>query len=119
MNITPTQRKIVWALMVLGVLILSLLPSDQIPIETPFIDKVDHFLAYFGITFIALFASTHKHPVWMILLAHILLGIGVEFAQSYIPGRYFEVLDMVANGLGVFAAALSYILFRKVRPEKT
>ena len=35
-------------------------------------------------------------------LAMILTGIALEFAQRLVPGRSFEIADMVANTLGVF-----------------
>ncbi len=28
-------------------------------------------------------------------------GIGLEYAQDFVPGRFFSVADMVANGTGV------------------
>jgi len=117
LNINPFQRKIFWGGLVLGVLVVSLLPQTQVFIETPFSDKIDHFLAYFILSFVALLASTEKHSVFMILIAHILLGIGIEVAQSFVPGRYMEVLDGVANTIGVGFGAVLYFVFRKVKPK--
>ena len=118
MRIIKIQQKFFWFVLVLVVIFLSLLPQDRIFVETPFSDKADHFIAYFGLIFVALLSSAHKRPIWMILLGHIILGIGIEYVQSFVPGRYPEFLDVIANSLGVLGGALVYFLFRKLKPEE-
>ena len=101
--------------MVLAVVALSLLPQDQISIEQPFNDKVAHFLTYFILTFIALLSSNQKHSLLSILAIQVLIGVCMEVAQSFIPGRTPEFLDVLANSLGVLFGALVYFLFRKIK----
>ena len=115
MKVSHTQRKLVWGLMVIAVVVSSLLPQHQIPIEIPFTDKVAHFITYMFLTFIALISSTQKHSVLMILALQILIGVFVEFAQSFTPDRTPELLDVLANSLGVLVGALVYFLFRKIK----
>lgn len=103
--------------MVIVVVILSLLPSDQIPVAVPFSDKAAHLFTYFILTFVALLASNQKHSVLTILALQILIGVGVEGAQSFIPGRTPELLDVLANSIGVMFGALLYFLFRKIKPK--
>jgi len=115
LKISHNQRKVIWGIMVLVVLVLSLLPQDQTVIQVPFTDKVDHFITYLFLTFIALISSTQKHSVLMILALQILIGVCVEFAQSFTPDRTPELLDVLANSLGVLVGALVYFLFRKIK----
>ena len=39
----------------------------------------------------------------------------MEVAQSFIPGRTPEFLDVIANSLGVMFGALVYFIFRKIK----
>lgn len=115
LKISHNQRKVIWGIMVLVVVVLSLLPQDQTVIQVPFTDKVAHFITYMFLTFIALISSTQKHSVLMILALQILIGVCVEFAQSFTPDRTPELLDVLANSLGVLVGALLYFLFRKIK----
>lgn len=115
MKISHYQRKIIWGLLVLVVVVSSLLPQEQIPIQMPVTDKVLHFLTYFVLAFIALLSSKQKHSLLTILAIQILIGVFVEVAQSFIPGRTPEFLDILANSFGVMFGALVYFLFRKIK----
>ena len=117
MKIPHKLGKIIWGGMVLIVVVLSLLPLDQTVIQVPLTDKAAHFLTYSILTFIALLSSTQKHSIIMILAVQILIGIGVEVAQSFTPDRMPEFLDVVANCLGVLIGTLAYFLFRKIKPK--
>lgn len=98
------------------VVVLSLLPQDQVSIQVPMTDKAAHFLTYFILTIIALLSSNQKHSLLMILTIQILIGVCLEVAQSFIPGRTPEFLDVLANSLGVLFGALAHFLFRKIKP---
>lgn len=115
LKVSHKQRKVIWGLMVIVVVILSLLPQGQTVIQVSITDKVVHFLAYFILTFIALLSSTQKHSLFMILAIQILIGVFVEVAQSFTPDRTPELLDVLANSLGVLFGALVYFLFRKIK----
>ncbi len=116
MKISHNQRKVIWGSMVIVVVFLSLLPQGQVSVEVPITDKVAHFLAYFALAFVALLSSRQKHSFLSILAVQISIGIFVEVAQSFVPGRTPEFLDFVANSLGVLFGALVYLLFRKIKP---
>lgn len=116
METSHTQRKTIWGLMVIAVVVASLLPQEQIPVKITFSDKIVHFLSYFILSFFALLSSRQKHSLLSILALQVLIGIGVEVAQSFVPGRTPELLDILANSLGVILGALVYFLYRKIKP---
>ena len=51
------------------------------------------------------FYSVNKPKYARIALAvaflMLLFGIGLEYAQDFVPGRFFSVADMAANSIGV------------------
>ena len=61
-------------------------------------DKLMHLSAY--VILGALYQKVFRKPQWAIIAA-VSLGIGLEIAQSFLSYRSFELLDILANTLGV------------------
>lgn len=65
-------------------------------------DKIQHTAAYASLMF--WFAQLYVAGAsrrWL-ALSLVLLGVGMEFAQSFVPNRMSSVADMAANTAGVF-----------------
>lgn len=62
-------------------------------------DKVEHFVAYFGLALLATLAWGLKRSLWLVLLAVILLGGVLEILQDFM-GRDAEWLDQAVNIVG-------------------
>jgi VanZ family protein len=88
---------------------LSLTPSPP-QVEVAHGDKLGHFASYGLLMF--WFARLHVSKWAQVgyAVAFAAMGISLEFAQGQLGYRTFEILDMVANALGVlvgWAAALA------------
>ena len=88
--------------MVMLVFFLSL-SSDPVTIdvELPYADKMSHALAYFVLM---LWFSQIYHNRFqrnMIAFVFVLMGISIEYFQSFDPNRTAEFLDIVANVTGL------------------
>ena len=105
----------IWALIILA---LSIMPSEQLPtvrgLWAP--DKWAHALVYgllaYGI-WRALLKTGSTYPAYRTsaLLAGF-YGILIEVVQyAFFPGRYFELLDIVANIIGILGALMICKLF--------
>ena len=90
-----------WFLSIILVSYLSLIPRIQIPYEFSGADKLGHFLAYLWLGILPFFGFARLRVAFTGALLMILLGVGLEFVQSYVPGRNFSVADMAANCAGV------------------
>ena len=99
----PIRRSVLalWIASVAMVIYLSLLPSLEIPYDFIDADKIVHLLAYLWLSALPFFAFPVSKAALAGALGMVPLGIGLEFAQHYIPGRCFSVADLVANCLGV------------------
>ena len=90
------------------VVYLSLISS---PIDTgldfPYQDKLYHAFAYFVLMawFGQIYHTTLQRNILAVLF--IMLGLGMEYLQSFDPNRMAEFADMVANTSGVL---IGYIL---------
>lgn len=82
------------------------------------IDKVAHMAVYGILAYSMIWAlhpsgrrqSAHKLVMATICFC-ILYGISDEFHQSFIPGRYPSLYDVIADGLGAFIGSLCWLIW--------
>ncbi len=79
---------------------LTSVPVDM-GMSIPFMDKVYHTLAYFVLMawFVQIYHDKFQRN--MIALVFVVMGITLEYLQSFDPARFSEISDMVANTSGV------------------
>jgi len=74
-------------------------------------DKLDHFIAYFGLSLLATLAWGLRRSLLWVFLAVVALGGSLEIIQSFV-GRDAEWGDFLANDLGAvlgLALAIAYL----------
>ncbi len=91
-------------------------------------DKIAHMAVYAVLAVTVLYAFQprlrHERAVRVILLTMgvcIFYGIGDEFHQSFIPGRFASIFDVAADTLGAAAVCAAWFLWkgRENRSQKT
>ena len=85
----------------LGVFIATTLPGDATPLVDYFTleDKIYHFITFLVLAWSLHFADFKiSFKIQFIIL--LCFGILIEFAQSFIPYRYADGFDVIANILG-------------------
>lgn len=95
---------------------------DQRPDLIP-LDKWRHFLAYATLGYALAYATTDwtwdpRTLAVSVVAVTILYGIGIEFGQSFMPGRYFSMGDAYANALGGILVVPWYLLAPYVEFER-
>ncbi len=107
-----------------GIVYLSSKTSPPVPERVLQInDKVLHIVLYagFGYLWHGVLSSRFRRsgtPAWdwgATLLFGFLFAVADEWRQSFVPGRYAEVMDVVADTVGV---ALGAAVFRWVIPGR-
>jgi len=96
-----------YALVILVIFLsLTSVPVDM-DMSFPYQDKAAHAFAYF--TLMAWFSQIYhgRLQCFMIALLFVMLGVVLEYLQSFEPSRYAEFGDMLANTTGV---ALGFIV---------
>ena len=106
------RLRILFAAMAAGLTVLSILPADFTPPTFGISDKIQHVVAYFVLTFVAASALPGSGRWWRVALPLVAMGALLEVAQVFVPGRYPEMADTLANALGV---ALGVALFQSLR----
>ena len=92
---------VLWVISIGSVCYLSLAPQVEFPLDFQRADLVYHSLAYFWLSLPPFFgfAGSKKPLTYACLMFP--LGLALEFAQIFFPGRLFSVFDIGANGFGV------------------
>mgnify|MGYP005859179957 CR=1 FL=1 len=68
-------------------------------------DKANHFLAFF-VLYVLLYYSHFKLSTVSCFLLLFAFGVQIEIIQYFIPKREFSLLDVVADGIGLFLGVL-------------
>lgn len=92
---------------VIVLLLLTLLPSVNSGVNIQHIDKVYHFVAFAGVTFLTMTAFINISRI-KIAISMILLGLLIEIIQYQIPGRDFSWLDWFADCAGVMSIVIPF-----------
>jgi len=89
-----------WLLISL-VLYLSLMPHPTEPLSFKNADKLEHAFSYamLALWFCQLYRSVKLRAA--VVIALVGLGVALEFVQGWTGYRMFDVLDMLANSVGV------------------
>lgn len=115
----PALFQVLWLLAMAATIVGELLPGNSAPMRliaaTHINDKTLHFTAYALLAFIPVFGFKLRRGL-PLSLSMILLGVALEFAQRLVPSRSFEIADMVANALGVFAGIVLALVAQSSRP---
>lgn len=90
--------------LMVGVVVTLSLISVSGPVSAPGIDKIYHVIAYGAMMFWWGMVQPARRVRWAVAL--IVLGIGLEFAQSLTGYRQLDRWDALANSGGVITALL-------------
>ncbi len=113
---TANPLQVYWKLLfwlILGSLLyLTLTPSPPEPIRLRNIDKLYHFIAFAGFSFVFKIAYKQFQNIFIIIASGI-LAILIEVIQYYIPGRGFSFADMLADASGIFVGVwVAFLMLR-------
>jgi VanZ family protein len=95
-----------WPVMIAVVIVFSLLPGSAMP-RLPMSDTQEHLTAYFGLALVPAAALKRWWRALAAATAMACLGLALEFFQLKVPGRAFELRDILANCVGVAVGTLA------------
>lgn len=95
-----TLCRIGFGVSVLTVIVLSLLPDDELP-DVSLSDKISHIIAYGEIVMLGLLGYRGRRQTLTLIVGLPILSGALEIGQLFVPGRSADWLDLVANCVGV------------------
>ena len=114
-DVVNLKYKNLWLLigyMLIAFVVYQTLTSSPVSVSVKVSDKFLHTVGYFVLMgwFVQIFQQQQQRFLWALFF--IGMGIAMEFLQDLGGVRFYEVKDMLANGLGVLIAwALSVTKF--------
>jgi VanZ family protein len=106
------------ALALIAIFLLAVIPQQQVPASSGW-DKIDHWLAFFTLALLADRAAGARW-FWPRAVPLLLLyGVAIEVAQHFTPDRHAELLDVVADSMGIllYCAVRQLSMMRLPRPD--
>jgi len=107
---------IVWAI---AIFIESSIPDLSPPaLIVTFQDKLAHAIVFgilgYLLTRAFYFSRWKENAVLLSIVIGVLFGISDEFHQSFVPGRFSEIGDLIADFVGVIVAQVFFVYRKKV-----
>jgi len=113
-----------WAIVIF---IASSIPNASLPpIGVEYEDKWTHLLIFGVFGFLvarSFFVLTRPRWLWQnfwlfAILVGIVYGISDEFHQLFVPGRYSDVWDALADAIGTILGVVVFLVFFKKRLKR-
>ena len=106
----PAQRRL-WrallALLLVAITYLALVPNPPQGVNTGW-DKSNHALAFGSLAFASVWALwPQPRQWWLLTVALLAYGGGIEIAQTLLPPRSGEWLDLLADSVGISLGLLA------------
>ena len=95
-----------WAISLGAVCYLSLTPRIEFPVDFWKADLVYHFLAYSWLSVLPFIGFQRPKTALISAILMVPLGVSLEFAQIWVPGRLFSAPDLGANIVGAFCGTV-------------
>lgn len=93
-----------------GVIEYLALTPQHIEVIEGFWDKQNHFIAFF-VLYILLSAAYKHFSLQKKITLLVFVGVQIEVMQYFIPGRFFSLLDILADSIGI---AIGFAIHRYV-----
>lgn len=100
----PEQRRlwrVLLGLLFVAITWLALVPDPPQGLSTGW-DKSNHLLAFASLAFTGVWACwPQPRQWWLLVLALLAYGVGIEIAQGFLPPRSADAADVLADGVGI------------------
>lgn len=84
----------------------------------PWGDHGIHFAAFTVLSILTHGTRWPQRPSWLVIVLLLGYGMTAESLQAFVPPRTVELLDYVANGLGVMAGSGLYWFFQGMMAQR-
>ncbi len=107
-------------------LLIFILSSIKFQIDAgiPSLDKGIHLVEFailgflLSLGFFLSFKTSPRTQFTWVLISGILLGGGIEIYQYFLPVRSFEILDLVADSIGILIGLLVFLFLSRTEKGK-
>jgi VanZ family protein len=98
---TKPVVRVAFAVTVVAILVLALMPASHSADWFPQADKLRHALAFITLWMLGVRARFGRGRGLSLAAGLLLFGVGIEVAQSFTPDRDASAFDVMADTLGI------------------
>ncbi|MEA1982108.1 MAG: VanZ family protein [Campylobacterota bacterium] len=99
--------KLALLICVVSIEFLATTTTVHIEMIESFWDKGNHFIAFF-VLYILLSLAYKNLSILIKVIILMAFGLQIEIVQSFIDGRFFSLLDVVADGVGILMGVVAW-----------
>jgi glycopeptide antibiotics resistance protein len=92
-------KKLMFWVLIFLISVLVILPVNELNLKFYFWDKLQHALAFMCLIVVGHLA--YPHPSNHLGINLFMYGIGIELVQLVAPWRSFDLMDIIANSVGL------------------
>jgi len=115
MNLNGYRPVILWALVIFC---LHIIPSDKIPNPPDWnfsVDKLVHFFLFAVLGFLLLrtyaeHRNKQSYGIFFVAIISIIFGLLMETIQIMVPGRDYNLVDLISDGAGAVFGCLVFVV---------
>jgi|MEHZ01.4.fsa_nt_MEHZ011105004.1_8 VanZ family protein len=119
----PAMQLLFWLQFAAALTIFTYLTTTQQHIPAGNTDTVLHFTGNFLLFLSTRLAFLKFKSQWFVLAFALIYGSAMEISQHFLPTRYFDTQDLMANWAGVFTglalAFLVELIFKKLAARQS
>ena len=108
------MRRVVFYTVWLSATVLMLVPANEVSKAFEFWDKAQHAMAFFVLTGLAMGAGWMRARIDRVAVAMLVYGAAIECVQAVLPWRSGDVLDWLADAVGVIGLVIVVRYFPKL-----
>ncbi len=102
----PATQLLLWLQFAAAITIFTYFATTPVHLPPGNTDNFLHFIGNFLLFISARLAFLKFKGHWFVLLFALIYGTAMETVQNFLPTRYFDPQDLLANWCGVFAGLL-------------
>ena len=98
--------RVIFFMCIIGIEFLATTTTVHIEIVENIWDKANHFIAFFTLYVLLSFGFVQLSVIKKMILL-LLFGVQIEVVQHFIDGRFFSILDVFADFVGLCIAVVT------------
>jgi len=107
--------KILFFITAIAIFILATVSNDHIVINSSYADKIKHITAFFVLSLLLNRSSSSAKTRLRNIIALLFFGFFIEFSQYFIAGREADLMDIVADFIGIMIFQVGYAFFKLIQ----
>jgi VanZ family protein len=115
LKLNKKHFKLLFFVTAIAVFILATVGNDHIDINHQYADKIKHITAFFTLSLLLNRSSSTLQHHLRNIIALLFFGFLIELAQYFIPSRESDLMDILADFIGILLFQVTYFFLKAIQ----